>query len=840
MLLGRLILRHAISRPGRALLTTASVVIGVAAVVAVSVAAKTTDQAYREMFAAVTGRADLEVAPADGGSFDEVLVDRIAQVPGVEAVAPVLQRPRIVYLGSRRMQLVVLGIDPAKDMAVRNYEVQQGTLFGPQHASGVVLESGLAQSTGLRTGDTLKILTNRGVRSFEVAGLVSFQGNTVLQSSGMVFLPLRRAQAIFSTRGKVDAVQVVVDEHANLETVTKAIRATLPKDQGLSVHRPTSNSQAVDEILRASQRALQIVTTLSLVMAGFIILNTFMMNVGERRRQLAILRAVGATRRQIAGLLYREGLLFGCVGTVLGIGVGLMGASLLVQVLGQLLRVALPAPVLTPWPFVVAVLFGLGVSLVGVAVPAHHAANVSPLEGMSRATREDIEGGFQRTTLAGLLIALLASGALAGSILGWLSMDVAVLAAGFLMVGLVLLLPPIAEGLGHLVAGLLGPLVRGEARLARRQILRHRLRSALTAGVLFVAAATGLGIANTILDNIRDVRQWSRRALEADFFLRAMLPDMSEWQAAEIPAAVGEDLRKVPGLQSVDTVRFVRVRVGPVEPMVIVREFPATAPLPIELVAGDPNWLRTRLEAGQVVLGTVLAQRLGLGVGDTLRLETRQGPRELPVAGLTNEYMVGGLVIYLERTAAERLLEVQGVDAYVIKADPQRLPLVEKQLQAIGDRHGVLLHSFADLSEMIEGMSRGINGCLWGILALGYLVATFGVINTLTMNVLEQTAELAVLRIVAMTRSQVRKTIFAQAAILGSTALAPALPAGVGIAYLINLATLPAIGHPVEFVFRPLLLAISFIAGLGIVVAAAWFPAERAARLNMLEALQYE
>jgi putative ABC transport system permease protein len=840
MLLRRLILRHVVSRPGRALLTLSSVVIGVAAVVAVTIAAKTTDQAYREMFAAVAGRAALEVAPQDGGSFDESLADAIATVPGVQTVAPILQRPRIVYLSGRRMQLLILGIDPAKDTAVRDYVLQQGTLFGEDHRSGVVLEVGLAESTGLRVGDEVKILTNRGVRPFPVTGLLQFRGSTVLQSGGVVFMPLKRAQALFAARGKLDAVQIVVDPQTPLATVMAAIQAKLPKDQGLSVHQPMGNSQSAEEILRASHRALQIVTALSLVMAGFIILNTFLMNVGERRRELAIMRALGATRQQITRLLFGEGLLLGCLGTVLGMAVGLVGAQVLVSVLGQILRVTLPAMIITPWPFVLATLFGFGVSLVGVAVPAYRAGNVSPLEGMSRVTREDVEGSFHRTTLAGLLIAGIAGGTLAGSILGRLPMDAAIVAAGGLMIGFVLLLPPIAEVLAHLVAGILKPFLRGEAKLARQQILRHRVRSTLTAGVLFVAAATGVGIANTILDNMRDVSQWYRRALAADFFIRAMLPDMADWQAAEIPDAVGEELRRIPGIESIDTARFVRVRIGELEPVAIVREFPATAPLPLDLVAGDPKRLRRQLHDGEVVLGTVLAQRLKLGVGDKLRLETRDGPRELPIAGLTNEYMVGGLVIYLERATAEQLLQIRGVDAYAVKVEPKALASVQARLETLCEQNGVLLHSFADLSSMIDGMSRGINGCLWGIITLGYLVAAIGVTNTLTMNVLEQTAELGILRIVAMTRWQVRKTIFTQAAIIGGTALVPGIPAGVGIAYLINLATMPAIGHPVEFVLRPLLLAVSFVAGLAIVVAAAWFPAERAARLKIGEALQYE
>jgi putative ABC transport system permease protein len=120
------------------------------------------------------------------------------------------------------------------------------------------------------------------------------------------------------------------------------------------------------------------------------------------------------------------------------------------------------------------------------------------------------------------------------------------------------------------------------------------------------------------------------------------------------------------------------------------------------------------------------------------------------------------------------------------------------------------------------------------------LVAAFGVANTLTMNVIEQTRELGLLRIIAMTRDQVRKTIFAQALMVGLLALIPGIIAGYGIAYLINLATLAVIGHPVQLGFHPWLLFGAFAIGMVIVAAAAWFPAERAARLHLSEALHYD
>jgi putative ABC transport system permease protein len=163
---------------------------------------------------------------------------------------------------------------------------------------------------------------------------------------------------------------------------------------------------------------------------------------------------------------------------------------------------------------------------------------------------------------------------------------------------------------------------------------------------------------------------------------------------------------------------------------------------------------------------------------------------------------------------------------------------VREDLQKLGEKYGLLIQSFSDIQHEIDLMIAGVDAGLWGMVVLGLLVATFGVANTLTMTVLEQTFELGLLRIVAATRAQVRKMIFAQALIIGVLALVPGAIAGIGVAYLINLATMPVIGHPVEFTLRPSLLAGGVLAGLAVMALAAWPPAERAARLELTAALK--
>ena len=250
--------------------------------------------------------------------------------------------------------------------------------------------------------------------------------------------------------------------------------------------------------------------------------------------------------------------------------------------------------------------------------------------------------------------------------------------------------------------------------------------------------------------------------------------------------------------------------------------------------------MRRRLLRGEVVIGTVLAHHTGLHVGDEITIETRRGARQFRIGGLAVDYLVGGDIVYMNRKVAEPLFALHGVDAFLIHAAPGALSQVRAALANLARSHGLLLHSFADLSRKLDVILAGLVGGLWGILILGFVVAAFGVANTLSMNVLEQTHELALLRVVAMTRRQLRKMVLAQTAILGLISVVLGMCSGVATAYVITLSTMPLLGYPVAFVLHPRLFLVCFAGGMALVLLASLLPAERAARLDLPTALQYE
>lgn len=835
MALFKFSLRELTSRPLRVALTALSIVIGVAAVVSVSISSKTTRAAHERMFSAVTGRASLEVVAEGGGGFPLSVASELDQLPGAQAV-PLIRRYTIVYFQGKKVRVQALGIVPDRDRLVRDYEVTAGEMVG--RGTGVVLDANFARVLDIQVGQTLKMLTRSGLKESEVIGLLEARGGSTVVAGGMVYLPLGLAQSRFKMGNEIDIVQLVLDEGVDLEATQAAVAAKLPV--GLSVRQPAMQSQLAEETMLATEQGLQLATAFALVIAAFIIFNTFQMTVGERRRQLGILRAIGATRRQVATLILREGLLLGLFGTVVGGIVGLFGAHVLTLATEQLLQTTMPPMQLTALPFVLAVAFGLGLSLVATFVPARRAGQLSPSEAMRVVAPGEIEAPGKGMLIVGLVVVCGAATSLAGAILGWLPIQLPVTSSVILLIGMVLLLPTALGEIAQVVEVMLRPIFGVEGRLACRQLVRHRGRTGMTIGMLFIASATGVGMANTIIDNIGDVKQWYRSAIVGDFFVRALMPDMSTSQAADMPDGLGDEILKIPGVEHLDTVRMVKATSGENSIIVLVREFKQQRQVYFDLIDGDGDEALRRLPEGAVVVGSVLAQRAALKLGDVIPLETREGTRQLPIVGIANDYLAGGMTIYMHLAVAEKLLDVQGVDAYVIQANNKQLPAVEASLQALCNEHGLLLQSYVDLVGFIEQMMKGVIGSLWALLALGFVIAAFGLVNTLAMNILEQTREIGVLRVVAMTRRQVRRTILAQATMMGLIGLTPGTLMGLLIARLINLSTLPTTGHAIPFVFRPWLLVICFAAAFVIVLGAAYLPAERAARLKLSDALQYE
>jgi putative ABC transport system permease protein len=882
MSLRRFSQRAMLSRPGRTILTIASIVIGVAAVVSVSIVTATTRESYQVMFAAVRGKTSLEVVRQDTRPISAEMVEKMAQVPGVEGAVPVVQRQSRLTIKAdkedkedKRVLLQVLGIDPEKDSLVRDMEVIDGRPLKANDGDKILLEADFARNLNIQVGDEVKMLTTKGeggagAKKMEVVGLVRMSGGGAMIQTGLVFMPVKRAAYRFlgkdreTGKDQITSVQIVAKKDVDLAALQARIEPLL--GEGEEVHEPKGGAKVLQETLLPTEQGLTLTTAFTLLLSAFIILNTFLMNVGERRRQLAIMRAVGATRNQIAGMLVGESLLLAAIGTAVGILMGLGIAYLLVTALSKLLDISLPSPVqymLLPGPYIWAVVFGFAVSLIGALFPAIRAWRVSPLEGLSHVSKQDMTTVPPLHIAIGFVITLVGCVLIGLGIAGKIPIDIPQYGAVAQLIGIVLMYPLVLPLFSYWSSLLMRWRRPVETNLALKQILRHRGRTSLTVGVLFIAGATGVAMAHSILDSVRNLKEWYRKALVADYYVRSMLPSMSSGTSAILPEGIEgplNNLEKSGDIAYLDRARMLEAeakvaeRNGPVDAtktipddlklILIIRQSHEPKNNPFDLISPqDPRQRQNILQPmreGEVIIGNIAAARLQVREGDMLEIGGSEGSHRVRICGVTNDYLAAGITLYMDWDVGKKLLKFEGVDGYIIRANPRELLALKPKLEAICKEYDVLLVSQAELGQKVNRISNGISGCLWGLIALGFIVAAFGVVNTLSMNVLEQTRELGLLRIVAMTRAQVRRTISIQALIIGAVGLIPGVVFGLGIAYIINLAMEPSNGRPIEFTLHPGLMLFALVGSMLITWFAAVIPARRAASVDLAQALHYE
>jgi len=865
MALAKFTIREISSRPGRAILTLLSVVIGVAMVVSVNVAANTTRRANKDMFVALAGRASLEVMAQAQVPFSQAVIAEVEKVPGVEAAVPLIRRRSMITFeqvekpdfgqneaggeeevaaneaaknGNKReeVHVQILGIDPDKDHLVRDYDLIAGQWIDTTK-NKLLLDNNFASNLGLRVHDKVRVYSSAGRKTFTVTGLIAPRGAAAV-GQGVVYMSVESAQRLFDAEGQIDTIQIVTADDANLARIKQDLAIILP--QGLVVRSPAMRTAQADETLLSTEQGLRLATFFSWLLALLIVLNTFQMNVVERRRQLAILRAIGATRSQVMGTIFREGLCMGVLGTMLGLLAGIGGAKLISMAMARVMQSNLPPMEISWEPLAWAAVIGPLVSVAGAVWPAWRAGQLTPMEGMGAILPSEIEPPRWNLFILGSLVAAVGGTVLYLCIQGRLPIDWSVISTLAILIGLVLMIPMVLRPLATAASKLFAPLLRVEGRLAQGQIIRRRGRTTLTIGVLFLAVAFGIGMAITIVDSVDDVKGWVRQTITDDFFVRAMKTDTSIGETADMPPEVQAEIAAIPGIRRVQAVRYAESSLKDQAVSIIVGEFGGKEGRQLEIVQGSPENLYEELEAGNAVIGSVLASRANYKVGDTLPMEVPKGQKQPKVVAIANEYMAGGLTIHMRPKPAAELLGIKGASAYVIKAEPGQLDQVGAALKSLVQRHGLLLQSQKDLSMMIDGMMAGLVGCLWFLLVLVFVVAAFGVVNTLTMNVIEQTRELGLLRIVAMTRNQVRKLIVSQATLLAVIGLAPGVAAGLALAWFMNLSMETVVGRAIAFDIHPIVIASCFCVAFCIVLIAAWFPANRAAKLKLAEALQYQ
>lgn len=837
MRLERLLVRQWWNRPGRALATVVSVAVAVGAVVATWVSADASRTGYRRLTEAIDGVPVVDVVSRGGGRFEAASVPSLVAIPGVRAVVPLFYRPTLLRVGEKRVREIAVGVDVEAMVETGLLTLTAGrACFGPEEA---VLETSLADSLGLSLGDEILFFARRRIRRMEVVGLADRQAIGWFAEGAGVIADIQALSEMSLAFGFLDRVRVAITPEGSRQDVLTRVAAELP--ESLMAEIPAGKASMAEDVLHSADLGLDFVTGLTVAMAWFIVGNAMLMNVTERRRGLSLMRLLGATVRQVRWFLIGEAALLGFVGALLGATAGWLAAKPIAAGISRALQAPLSALTFNPFILPIAILMGVLVAIAAAWWPSREATDADLLEGLSTAPAPPPRGVSWRFVSAVLALGGAAAIVQLLVIIEVLPPRMAVPGGIVLLLAFVALTPLVLPWIARGLAALAPRRFQIETKLALEQILRQPIRTALTSGVLVVAVTNGVGLGHAIRDNVDNVLGWYARLMQADWVLMqaGVVNAAGDGGSAEAGSAEDE-VAALPGVRSVEGIGVAVGRVAGTACVVVARDLPAGEPLPLEAVSASETEVRAALDRGEAVAGTVLARRTGIKPGDDVAVEVFGRTTNVRIAALVVDYTSGGASLHVRRDVARRLFGLEAADVLLVKAAPGQAAALRQPLEQLADKHALLLRSFGDLQAFIDTVVKGVVSSLWAILGLGFVVGSLGVANTVTMNVLEKQRTLGLLRAVGMTSRQVTLVVVLESLILGIAGSLIGLFGGITTALFIQLSSQPLLGHPIEVKFRPGVIAANLAAAVVVAVVAAWLPARRAARLDLLQAISAE
>jgi putative ABC transport system permease protein len=847
----RLALRGLAARKLRTTLTVLAVLLGVTMIAGTFVLTDTIRVAFDNLFAASTRGADAVVSgkeqiETDFGQpkpVEQSTLDQIARLPEVAKVAGQINDTAAVI--GKDGKLVKTGGAPtfaATYMSKPFAPLDIKTGRPPDKDGEIALDANTAKKEKFKVGDTVRVAAGGPTRPYKLVGLATFGSQSSLGGATAVIFDLASAQVLFDKRGQVDFAYVAGREGQSEADVVRAIRAVVPPDTTVRTAEAEAKSEA-DEI----GQALSFITTallafafIAVLVGAFLIFNTFSITVAQRSSELALLRTLGATRRQVLNSVLLEALAIGFVGSVVGLVAGL-GFAKGINALFVALGIDLPttSTVLELRTIIVCLLVGTLVTLVGALTPALRATRVSPVEALREASAPTTSR-FARLVpyIAGVLtlggIGLVLWGLLAKGGDTTTKLIGAAGGAVLLILGVALMSPRFIKPVAGVVSW---PLERTTAlvgRLARENSTRNPGRTAVTSAALMIGLALVLFVtifANGLKVSVENVID---RSLAGDI---AVMHDDS---FSPIPAGVAQAVDDVPGVAEVSPTKSTETKLPGVGGTVFTKGIDPSnlrSVYKFDWVDGNDDAL-AQLGNNGAVIEKDTAKKGGIKVGDRIPITGPGGKLTVTVRGIYKDKgLFDGLTLPL--AAFDTIAEQPRLDMVLVKLDKganakATQDAIDKSLAPFPEARA---RSQQEIKDEQGDQIGQILSLFYALLAMSVIISVFGIVNTLTLSIFERTREFGLLRAVGMTRRSVRRMVRYESVITAVFGALLGLVLGIFFAFVVVQALKSeglVFSLPIGQVFS--FLAFAIVVG----ILAAILPAHRASRLDVLRAISYE
>ena len=850
----RLASRYMSRRLLQSVLFVLGVALGVAVVVAIDVANGSASRAFALSSESVTGKATDQIIGGPSGLPTE-LYRQLRLDLGLREAAPVVEDyVRVDELGSAPLHL--LGIDPFAEPPFRSYLTavdasgHNQAAFEAMNAfialpNSVLISRSLADRQGVRVGDSLTLSAGTTMHTATVVGLLNTDDSLSRQAlDNLMLTDIATAQEWVGQSGVISRIDLILPESFDRER----LRALLP--QGAILTSPREQSNTLSQMTAAFELNLQALSLLALVVGVFLIYNTVTFSVVQRRPVIGILRSVGATRRQIFTLILSEALLLGLIGTVFGLGLGLIFGRAAVTLVSQTISdlyftVNVQSVAVAPLTLLKGVMVGIAASTFAALLPSFEATRTPPAGAMRRS---DVERGALR------LLPIITGAAVVLNVVGLVllalptqNIFVAFIALFCMIVGGAFFTPVVLVAAMRLLTPVTDRLFGVLGRMAPRAVSRSLSRTSVAVAALTVAVSVIVGVSVMIGSFRNTVSDWLTTTLGADIYISP--PNLvANRSTSDVDRAVAEAVRGVANVTRVEVVRSVNVSAP---------DYPDLPPVNLTAATGEQGdaertwaWLSIEpdavwetMDAGLVTVSEPFAFRRGITPeNNTITLLTDRGPQTFEIAGVYYDYSTDQGVVFMADSVYRQFYD----DPYISSLAAFIAPDAEVD-PILADIRGVLAGTNL-LAQSNVSLRRGVFtvferafSITYALQLLATVVGFIGILSALMALQLENTRQYGTMRAVGLTPGQLSKFTMIQTGLMGLVAGGLALPIGLVLALvLIYVINVRSFGWTMQLSLQPGEFILAFAVAVISALAAGVYPAQRLSKLVTARALRSE
>jgi putative ABC transport system permease protein len=810
----------------RTLLTLLAIMFSVALVLAVVSTVDTTKKAVPHFVESENKQLDFRVLGKQD-LFSVNIAKQIAEVDPTAQLLSSLRYPAKMDLASES-RVILTGYDHL-DSKLLDYQLLSGDL----HGIGLVLSESAAKLLEKNVGDILVLSINQQNHSIPISAIVKEHRNLQAPQNWSTLwnfsISLETLQNILQQPSKVNQIDIKADNTTDISALQLRIEQKLHKDGTVYLQPAFTDLDQTLSGLNETFMGLYLVGTLSLLVCLFILFNTFYVTIQERRQDFAILRTIGFTPNKLIILVLQEIAVMAFISTLPGLALG----ALLTQVLQSLLFGSYSMYMQVEYTFqngiILAVICGIGVPILAALIPVLNASRITIAAGLKDAV---IELKTRNVSLALFGLLLVSTGILA-LIVAKLSLPLSFIP---IFSGFVIVSPYLLSGTLWLLTPINRIFLGNEGIIASRNITRQITRIGTTSAILALGICLIVVVNSFQLSILNSQEDLIRKTVGGDIALELATP------------LTAKDMKQLDGVKGVQSAIFVKqttVSWGSGDKkgnFQVVGVDPTTADTFTMMKPIDQSYtvMIGQLSApNSIILGSKAFEQWGGHVGEAIDLGTPNGNKLLTVVGIAEVALNNGYVAFTSNEAFTKTFGIQYEKLAFINVDSKvDSELVKNEIVQLYDEKIESVNTLDSIVMQGRSYIQSTFGIMSILLSLGVIIAAFGIVNTLLVNVMDRMREFAMLRAIGNTRWQIRKMIIGEGLIVGTSGILFGIIMGLCLSYLFAVAGNELISFKLHFITPWSTIELAAIFGIVVSLFASLHPASRAARVNMNAALK--